>query len=59
MRFTIRDVMWLTLVVAILAGWGIDHARQVAWQAQVKEAIQSTGMVLHFFNGRPILVYPD
>ena len=24
-RFTIRDVLWLTVVVAIGAGWGIDR----------------------------------
>lgn len=59
MRFTIRDVLWLTLVVAILAGWGIDHARQSAWQAQVKEAIHSTGMVFVEVGGRLTLVYAD
>jgi hypothetical protein len=25
-RFTIRDLLWLTLVVAILAAWWLDHA---------------------------------
>ena len=24
-RFTIRDVLWLTVVVALAAGWWIDH----------------------------------
>lgn len=24
-RFTIRDVLWLTVVVAITAAWGLDH----------------------------------
>ena len=24
-RFTIRDLLWLTLVVAILAGWWLDR----------------------------------
>jgi hypothetical protein len=27
-RFTIRDVLWLTVVVAILAAWWIDRRRQ-------------------------------
>lgn len=27
-RFTIRDVMWLTMVVALVAGWSLDHAVQ-------------------------------
>jgi hypothetical protein len=25
LRFTIRDLLWLTLVVALGAGWWIDH----------------------------------
>jgi hypothetical protein len=27
-RFTIRDLLWLTLVVALIAGWWIDRWRQ-------------------------------
>jgi hypothetical protein len=27
MRFTIRDMVWLTVVVAVLCGWGIDQKR--------------------------------
>ena len=26
-RFTIRDVLWLTVVVALALAWGIDHRR--------------------------------
>jgi hypothetical protein len=26
-RFTIRDVLWLTVVVALSVGWLIDHRR--------------------------------
>jgi hypothetical protein len=29
LRFTIRDLLWLTLVVALAAGWWIDHKRLV------------------------------
>jgi hypothetical protein len=25
LRFTIRDLLWLTLVVAMAAGWWADH----------------------------------
>jgi hypothetical protein len=33
-RFTIRDVLWLMVVVAIAAAWGTDRWRQSArWQA--------------------------
>lgn len=27
LRFTIRDVLWLTVVVALVCGWLSDHAR--------------------------------
>ena len=27
-RFTIRDVLWLTALVAVCAGWFVDHAIQ-------------------------------
>src|SRR5262245_25948864 len=26
-RFTIRDVLWLMVVVGLIAGWGVDHWR--------------------------------
>jgi hypothetical protein len=29
-RFTIRDVLWLTVVVALAVGWWIDRTRQAA-----------------------------
>jgi len=31
-RFTIRDVLWLTVVVAMGAGWFMDRMR---WQATI------------------------
>ena len=35
-RFTIRDVLWLTVVVAVGVGWWIDHSRHqgMTWQWQ-------------------------
>ena len=27
LRFTIRDLLWLTLVVALAVGWWLDHHR--------------------------------
>ena len=26
-RFSIRDILWLTVVVALIAGWALDHWR--------------------------------
>jgi len=28
LRFTIRDVLWLTLVLGLAVGWWVDHRRQ-------------------------------
>lgn len=28
MRFTIRDIIWLTLVVALAMAWWVDHDQQ-------------------------------
>ena len=27
-RFTIRDVLWLTALIAMAFGWAVDHVRQ-------------------------------
>ena len=35
-RFTIRDVLWLTVVVAMGAGWWVEHRQQV--ELRVKQA---------------------
>jgi hypothetical protein len=29
LRFTIRDLLWLTLVVALVIAWRLDHQKQV------------------------------
>ena len=32
-RFTIRDVLWLTVVVALALGWSLDHVKtHVDWR---------------------------
>jgi len=32
LRFTIRDILWLTLVVGLAVGWRVDRGRQVDWE---------------------------
>jgi hypothetical protein len=43
-RFTIRDVLWLTVVVALGLGWGIENrraaARESAWKASFQSALE-------------------
>jgi hypothetical protein len=36
MQFSIRDVLWLTVVVALSVGWWIEHRRHVSSAATVK-----------------------
>jgi hypothetical protein len=52
MRFTIRDLLWLTVVVGTAAGWFVhvrttremysrrDHELRDKWEAQLKEIRQ-------------------
>jgi hypothetical protein len=42
-RFTIRDVLWLTVVVAMAMGWLIDHR---ASSKRLKEAANYEGKLL-------------
>jgi hypothetical protein len=37
MKFSIRDLMWLTVVVALVMGWGMDHWRQSPELKKAKE----------------------
>jgi hypothetical protein len=39
LRFTIRDLFWLTLVVALAVGWWID-AKELRWLRAEKEGIE-------------------
>jgi hypothetical protein len=34
-RFSIRDVLWLTVVVALGVGWYLDNARLIAVNAEL------------------------
>jgi len=39
MRFTIRDVLWLTLVVGLIGGWWVDRGRLWEWNQKLESAI--------------------
>jgi hypothetical protein len=47
-HFTIRDVLWLTAVVALGAGWWADHARQMS---RHREAAKIHNQDLRQFRG--------
>lgn len=35
-RFSIRDVLWLTMLAAVLAAWWVDHSGQEARLSKLK-----------------------
>ena len=55
-RFTIRDVLWLTVVVALIVGATLRNARQVASLAAEQRAHEVTmrqrNRVIDFMNDR-------
>jgi hypothetical protein len=38
MKFSIRDVLWLTVVVALAVGWGLDRMRFRRAEIQARRA---------------------
>ncbi len=38
MRFSIRDLLWATLVVALCVGWWVDHGQMAAKVLQAQAA---------------------
>jgi hypothetical protein len=48
LRFTIRDLLWLTLAVALGVGWRMDHRRMTVGQ-RLAALPSLTGVALEFF----------
>jgi hypothetical protein len=40
MKFSIRDLLWLTVVVALAATWWLDHRRQAAESRKMNEVVE-------------------
>jgi hypothetical protein len=51
MRFTIRDLLWLTLVVALAAGWWREHRRMTQRKTYPHAREVVTGVVICPFAG--------
>ena len=41
MRFSIRDLFWLTVVVGVALGWWVNHQSQVKFRQNIERGIQS------------------
>ena len=41
LRFSIGDVLWLTLVAALVIGWSLDHLRQFRAASEMSAQMQS------------------
>ena len=60
-RFTIRDLLWLMVVVALGVAWWIDHGRQATairiWKDRVGDVnhvlLQETGSVMEWGEPEP------
>ena len=45
-RFTIRDVLWLTVLVALAVGWWLDHARTRRFDETVMKLLGIRGIAV-------------
>jgi len=58
LRFTIRDVLWLTVVVGLGCGWWIEHRRSTLWSSRSKAAlhvISKRGITAHWYDNGMIV----
>jgi hypothetical protein len=61
-RFTIRDVLWLTLVVAMGVGWWVERDKSAAlrWQLDAVVALaQDCGCAVHSTRHSVLLSGPQ
>jgi hypothetical protein len=58
-RFTIRDVLWLTVVVALAVGWWIDHRKTKKLEAQYVDLSQRITSLVEQLEARVISTFID
>jgi hypothetical protein len=49
-RFTIRDVLWLTVVAALAVGWYLEHRRQQARIDTLDQEVQLLRQTPFFYG---------
>ena len=40
MKFSIRDLLWLTVVIALVVAWCLDHRRQGAENVKINQYLE-------------------
>jgi hypothetical protein len=59
-RFTIRDLLWLTVVVALGAGWWVDHVRATRRDQQWRHCfLDACHRLVNVAAEEVIIVTPD
>jgi hypothetical protein len=58
-RFTIRDVLWLTVVAALAIGWWLDHRRATRMEASYVDLMHRNTSLVEQLDGRGISVFID
>jgi hypothetical protein len=58
-RFTIRDVLWLTVVVAASVAWWIDHRSHRTLRKERDSAINRLTMLTNMLERRGLEVFVD
>ena len=43
-RFSIRDVLWLTVVAALVLGWAMDHDRLMRFNRALQSIMRDHGL---------------
>ena len=53
LRFTIRDLLWLTVVVAVAMGWWLDHRQSAEKSNRYLYTLHSYQWELEKYRPRP------
>jgi len=64
-KFTIRDLLWLTVVAALWMAWWVDH-NSLAWQIEeepmapfLKQLLTERGVRVHRLKDRKAIVHDE
>jgi hypothetical protein len=62
MKFSIRDLLWLIVLAAVLTVWGLDHWRQAAKIQKLDEIVgplQGAGVNRYYVPPNPSTLAPN